>query len=93
MRPDSRTGIMLSSEERREVLVRIGRGEGSYPRRSGGNAGRGSRAAQIRLQMRRQQFVLFCGPNSEGWGCYGRPDRMPQYVVATTMATPEMLPV
>ena len=41
MRPDSRTGIMLSSEERREVLVRIGRGEGSYPRRSGGNAGRG----------------------------------------------------
>ena len=43
--------------------------------------------------MRRQRSVLFRGPTSEGWGCLGRPDGMPQYGVAMTMVTPKMLNV
>ena len=41
--------------------------------------------------MRRQSSVLFHGPTSKGWVCWGRPDRIPQDDVATTMATPEMM--
>ena len=43
--------------------------------------------------MRRKCSVMFCGPASEGWGDQGSPDGMPQDGVATTLATPEMLPV
>ena len=43
--------------------------------------------------MRRQRSVLCCGPASKGRGSRGRPDRMPQDGVSTTMATPEILPV
>ena len=43
--------------------------------------------------MRRQRSVLFCGPTRKGWGCLGRPDGILQDRVATTMVTPEMLPV
>ena len=43
--PDSETGVLLSAEERREVMGRLG-GEGTASlRRSGGNAGGGSPAA------------------------------------------------
>ena len=35
---------------------------------------------------------MFCGPDSKGWGCRGRPNGMPQDGVATNIATPEMLP-
>ena len=41
VRPDSRTGVLLFSEERRKVLGRIRGGGTASPRRSGGNAGGG----------------------------------------------------
>ena len=43
--------------------------------------------------MRRQRSILFFGIASEGWCSRGRPNRIPQDGVATTMATPEMLPM
>ena len=36
---------------------------------------------------------MFCGPDSKGWGCRGRPNGMPQDGVDINMETPEMLPV
>ena len=41
VRPDFWMGLLLSSEERREVLGRLEGEGGVSPRRSGGNAGRG----------------------------------------------------
>ena len=90
MGPDSRTGILLSSKESREVMGRIvGGGRGS-PRRIGVNARRGGSLCprqgrrgpllfsvgrnKIRLQMHRQRSVLFHGPSSEGWGCRVGPE-------------------
>ena len=108
VRPDSGTGVLISAEERREVLGRI-RGETASPRRSGVNSGGGdSRCLQwrrhgpsigsvgrenIRQKVQRQRSVLFCGPAREGWGCRGRPGGMTQDGMATNMSTPEILSV
>ena len=81
MRPDSGTGVMISTKERREVLGRIRGGGKALPRRSGGNAGGGeSRCLQlgccgppidsvgrnkIRRKMRRQRSVMDGGLEGE----------------------------
>ena len=41
VRPDSGVGVLLSTEKRREMLIRIGGGEAVLPKRSSGNAGGG----------------------------------------------------
>ena len=109
VRPDSRTGVLLSSEERREVLGRLGGGGTALLRRSGKTVG-GEESCyprqgccglplgsvgrnKRRRQMLRQQSVLFHGPDRKRWGCQGRPGGIPRDGVATTMATTEMLNV
>ena len=41
VRPESRMGVLISAEESREVLGRLGGGGGGLPRRRGGRAGGG----------------------------------------------------
>ena len=43
--------------------------------------------------MRKQRSIIFNSPAREGWGFQGRPVGMIQDGVATTMVTPEMLPI
>ena len=43
--------------------------------------------------MRKQRSIIFHGPAREGLGFPGRPIGMMQDGVATTMVTPEMLPI
>ena len=98
VKPDSRTGVLISNKEIREVIGRIGRWRGVSPRRSGRNAGGGDsrclqqglhglslgsiRTNKIRRNMRRPRSVLFRRPAIKEWVC-----------VATAMAMLEMLPV